>query len=79
MNCGVGCRLGSDPVFLWLWHRLAATAPIRLLVWEFPYAAGLALEKTKRQQTNEPTKNPHRLGALESVLGQAASELSAGG
>ena len=24
----MGCRHGSDPVLLWLWHRLAAIAPI---------------------------------------------------
>ena len=28
LSCGVGCRLGSDLVLLWLWHRPAATAPI---------------------------------------------------
>ena len=28
VNCGVGRRCGLDPVLLWLWHRLAATAPI---------------------------------------------------
>ena len=28
----------------WLWHRLAATAPIRPLVWEPPYASGAAQE-----------------------------------
>ena len=26
MSCGVGHRRGSDPVFLWLWHRLVAVA-----------------------------------------------------
>ena len=31
MRCGVSHRLGSDPELLWLWHRLAATAPIRPL------------------------------------------------
>ena len=31
-----------------LWCRLAATAPIRPLAWEPPYAKGAALEKTKR-------------------------------
>ena len=35
---------------LWLWHRLAATAPIRPLAWEPPYAVGAALEKVKRQK-----------------------------
>ena len=49
MSCGVGRRRGSDPVLLWLWRRLAATAPIRPLAWEPPYAVGVALEKTKRQ------------------------------
>jgi len=27
MSCGVRCRHGSDPELLWLWRRLAATAP----------------------------------------------------
>ena len=31
----------------WLWRRPAAAAPIRPLVWEHPYAMGVALEKTK--------------------------------
>ena len=35
---------------LWLWCRPAATAPIRALVWEPPYAVGVALEKAKRQK-----------------------------
>ena len=48
MGCGVGCRYGSDPVLLWLWHRLAAAALIRPLAWEPPYVMGPALEKTKR-------------------------------
>ena len=42
MSCGVGRRRGSDPESLWLWHRLAATAPIRPLAWEPPYATGAA-------------------------------------
>ena len=48
MSCGVGHRLGSDPALLWLCHRLAATAPIRPLTWEPPYAAGVALKKVSR-------------------------------
>ena len=48
--CGVGCRRGWDPELLWLWRRLAATAPIRPLAWEPPYATGVALEKAKRQK-----------------------------
>ena len=50
MSCGVGHRRGSDPVLLWLWSRLAATALIRPLAWEPPYASGVALEKAKRQK-----------------------------
>ena len=37
----------KDPALLWLWCRLAATAPIRPLAWETPYAEGVALEKAK--------------------------------
>ena len=40
MSCGVGRRHGLDPLLLWLWHRLAAAAPIQLLVWELPDAVG---------------------------------------
>ena len=44
VSCGVGRRCGLDLVLLWLWHRLAATAPIRPLDWEPPYARGAALK-----------------------------------
>ena len=27
VSCGVGHRHGLDLAFLWLWHRLVATAP----------------------------------------------------
>ena len=47
MNCGVGCRRGLDPALLWLWRRLVATASIRPLGWEPPYAAGAAQEIAK--------------------------------
>ena len=61
MSCGVGCRHGSDPKLLWLWCRPVATAPIRPLAWELPYATGVALKdkqkaplpKKKTQKTNE--------------------------
>ena len=46
-----------DLALLWLWHRPVATAPIRPLAWEPPYAAGAALEKAnKTKQNNQPTK-----------------------
>ena len=50
MSCGVGCRCGLDPALLWLWSRPVATAPIRPLAWEPPYASGAALNKAKRQK-----------------------------
>ena len=48
MSCGVGCRRGSDLALLWLWRRLVATALIRPLAWEPPYAAGAAQKKAKK-------------------------------
>ena len=52
MNCGVGCRLDSDPTLLWLWHRLVATALIRSLAWEPPCAAGVALKRQKKKSSS---------------------------
>ena len=57
MSCGVGRRRGSDPMLLWLWRRLAATAPIIPLAWELPYATGAALKKDKRQKNLKKFKN----------------------
>ena len=37
-------RNGSDPEFLWVWHRPAAAAPIQPLAWELPYAVGTAIK-----------------------------------
>jgi len=45
VSCGVARRHSLDSELLWLWHRLAATAPFGPLPWEPPYAAGAALEK----------------------------------
>ena len=56
MSCGAGHRRSSDPMLLWLWCRPAATAPIRPLAWESPYAVGAAQEKAKRQKTKTKTK-----------------------
>ena len=47
----------GDPALLWPWCRLTATAPIRPLAWEPPYAAGPALEKTKRQKKKKKKRN----------------------
>ena len=49
MSCGVGRRCSSDPSLLCLWRRPGATAPIRPLAWEPPYAAEVALEMAKKE------------------------------
>ena len=73
MSCGVGCRQGLDPALLWLWCRLGATALVRPLTWESPYAVGAALEKAKRQ---EKKKLPH--DPVIAFLGIYPKELMAG-
>ena len=52
MSCGIGRRHGSYPELLWLWCRPEATVPIGPLVWEPPYAMGVALKdrKTERKE-----------------------------
>ena len=50
MSCGIGRRRGLDPALLWLWCRPVATAPIRRLAWDSPYAAGAALEQAKKKK-----------------------------
>ena len=41
---------------LWLWRRPAATALIRPLGWEPPYAAGAALKRQKTKDKKEKRK-----------------------
>ena len=50
MSCGVGRRRGLGLALLWLRRRPVATAPIRPLAWEPPYATGAALEKDPPQK-----------------------------
>ena len=74
MSCGVGHRLGLDPVLLWLWCRPAATALIGPLAWEPPYALGAALEKTKKKKKINfhflmiPCKMPGKLSSTHKIL-----------
>ena len=69
MSCGVGCRHGSDPELPRLWCRLAATAQIRPLAWESPYAAGAAQEIAKRQKTKQnKTKQKKRMAKILRIL-----------
>ena len=65
VSCGVGLRRGSDPALLWLWRRLAATAPIGPLAWEPPYAAGVAqemAERPKKKKKESCRRNGSRFG-----------------
>ena len=57
MSCGVGHRYGSDPMFLWLWHRPVANAPIGPLAWELPYAVDAALKRQKEKRKKKSTKH----------------------
>ena len=50
VNCGIDHRCGSDLALLWLWCRLVATAPIRPLTWERPYAVAMALKRQKAKK-----------------------------
>ena len=58
MSCGVDCRHVSDLALLWLWCKLAATAPIRSLAWEPPCGMVMAL---KRQNNNNNNKQEKKL------------------
>ena len=58
MSCGIGGRCSSDPELLWLWCRPASTALFGPLAWEPPYAVGAALEKTKKGQKKNFSKQP---------------------
>mgnify|MGYP001375972963 CR=1 FL=1 len=37
-------------MWLWLWGRPAAVAPIRPLTWELPYAVSAALKSKKKEK-----------------------------
>ena len=47
----------KDLKLLWLWHRPAATSPIRTLAWEPPCAGGAGLEMEKRQKKKKGKDN----------------------
>ena len=81
MSCGVGSRCGWDLALLWLWHRQVATAPIRPLTWEPPYATGAALKRPKKERKKKKKKtHQERRGRQEvhtlalEVVGQWGTE-----
>ena len=55
MSCSVSHRLNSNPLLLWLWHRLAAGALIRPLTRELPYAASVSLKSKTNKNSNNTT------------------------
>ena len=60
MSCGVGHRCSSDLALLWLWRRLAATAPTGPLAWEPPYALDAVLKR--KIKTKEKKIDPIQAG-----------------
>ena len=54
VSCSAYCSCGSNPALLHQWCRLAATAPIRPLAWELPYASGVALKSKNKQKIKCP-------------------------
>ena len=64
----MGRRCGSDPAWLWLWHRWAATALTRPLAWEPPYAAGVALEKTTKKKRAQGDDSTSRAEPVRELL-----------
>ena len=68
MNCGVGHRHGSDLALLWLLCRPVATAPIRPLAWEPPYAAGAALKSQKKKKRKKERKKEILLPAFSPAV-----------
>ena len=77
MSCGGGCRRGSALALLWLWHRLAAVAPIGPLAREHPCTVSAALKrkKKKKKQRNKKLKKPSAL-FLFFWLGRGPKEIS---
>ena len=68
-SCGVGHRHGSDPVWLWLWCRLAAAAPTGPLAWEPPYAVGSALKRQiDKKLKKKKLKKNFKKGNLSEIL-----------
>ena len=58
VSCAGGRRCGSDPVWLWLWCRLAAAAPTSPLAWEPPFDTGAAIRSKRREENAYPVLAP---------------------
>ena len=54
----------KDPALLWLWCRLAATAPNGPLAWEPSYVTGSGLKISKRKRKKKRERERGTLGRL---------------
>ena len=68
MSHGVGHRLHSDAMLLWLWGGLAATALIRSLAWEPPYFIGVALKSQKTKIKDKKKKDKCNPNAILNIV-----------
>ena len=68
MNCGVGCRVVSDPTLLWLWYRLVATDLIVPLVWETLNAMGVLLKRPKKKRKKKRKKKEKIIGPVDTEV-----------
>ena len=76
MSFGVGHRCGSDLALLWVWCRLAATARIRPLAWEPPYATGAALKRKKKKERKKKKQKKTRQVCGVHINKQSERQLS---
>ena len=68
MSSGVGRKCSLDLALLWLWHRLAATAPIQPVSWELPYAMGTVLKiQKKKTMTQKDTCTRMFIATLSTI------------
>ena len=54
-------------MLLWLWCRRVATAPIRPLAWELPYATGPALKILKKERKEKKRNKIYRVNKSRSA------------
>ena len=62
-------RCSLYPALLWLWCRLAASAPSQPLTWEPPYAMGTALKNTKGKKKKKKKRKKKKKKVNESYKG----------
>ena len=67
----IGLRLSLDPMLLWLWCRPAAATPIQPLAWTLPYAMGIIILKSKKQNKQKThTKKPPFISETNNIQRQ---------